>query len=470
MSNLLESLIGEMPGMKDLPPDEKKKMKKAIRATSEKVQSLDLEGIFKTALSNDTGKSGKKTAAINALLGDMPPPPPKADKPDKPDKLDKVSKSKRKKGRNSHKKKPKTPDKQYQLNLSLNELYSGKTSKRLTVRVDRRVDLTEEDRKAYTEENGGEEPPEGAYKYENVKIKLPISDFLEAGMIDDDLIHFVGESDQAEKHDTGDIIACIVQDQHDVFEREGNDLWILNNKVSLYESYVGGFKFPHLDGRVLEIVPKDGEPLHADGGLRCIKNAGMPIKKEDVDEDGMIEDDDVRNGNSAENQEYGDLYIQFDLELPKKYEGEQLEMLSTICAKDEKGLSELEDKVKKLTDSGVEPYKITVDKAEDPYDESIEIDDDSNDSDEDSDEESVSEDEVDDSNDDSDETAEEEEGEETEDESEDEQESAAISDKAAIELLMEDAQEKGEAALDPEEAINSLKDTNVTKKKKSIKG
>ena len=76
MSNLLESLIGEMPGMKDLPPDEKKKMKKAIRATSEKVQSLDLEGIFKTALSNDTGKRGKKTAAINALLGDMPPPPP----------------------------------------------------------------------------------------------------------------------------------------------------------------------------------------------------------------------------------------------------------------------------------------------------------------------------------------------------------------------------------------------------------
>ena len=33
MSNLLESLIGEMPGMKDLPPEEKKKMKKAIKAT-----------------------------------------------------------------------------------------------------------------------------------------------------------------------------------------------------------------------------------------------------------------------------------------------------------------------------------------------------------------------------------------------------------------------------------------------------
>ena len=49
MSNLLESLIGEMPGMKELPPEERKKMKRAIKATSEKVQSLDLEGIFKNA-------------------------------------------------------------------------------------------------------------------------------------------------------------------------------------------------------------------------------------------------------------------------------------------------------------------------------------------------------------------------------------------------------------------------------------
>ena len=30
MSNLLESLIGEMPGMKELPPEERKKMKKAV--------------------------------------------------------------------------------------------------------------------------------------------------------------------------------------------------------------------------------------------------------------------------------------------------------------------------------------------------------------------------------------------------------------------------------------------------------
>ena len=70
MSNLLESLIGEMPGMKDLPPDEKKKMKNAIKATSEKVQSLDLEGIFKNALSDNTGSHGKRTspaAALNAL-------------------------------------------------------------------------------------------------------------------------------------------------------------------------------------------------------------------------------------------------------------------------------------------------------------------------------------------------------------------------------------------------------------------
>ncbi len=445
MSNLLESLIGEMPGMKDLPPEEKKKMKKAIKATSEKVQSLDLEGIFKNALSDNTGSSGKKTspaAALNALTS-LPPPPPEQTK----------EKSKKKKNRSSKKKKAKTPDKQYQLNLSLEELFSGKTTKRLTVRVDRRVELTQEDCEAYKQENN-EDPPEGAYKYDNVKIKLPISEHLEAGMIDDDLIYFKGESDQAEHHDTGDIIACIVQDQHDVFEREGNDLWILNNKVSLYESYVGGFKFIHLDGRLIEVVPKSGEPLHADGGLRCIKNAGMPVREDD-DEDGLVEDDEPREVSNSK-KEYGDLYIQFDLELPKTFEGENLEMLEKICGTTERD-EETEGKIKKLMESGKEPYKITVDKAEDPYDENVDLDE-SSDSDEDSDEDISTE-----------EDTEPEEEEDTEDDTDDEESARLAADKAAVELLMEEAQEKGETDLVPEELMETMKDSGGKKRKKSIK-
>ena len=102
-------------------------MKNAIKATSEKVQSLDLEGIFKNALSDNTGSHGKRTspaAALNALtsLTSLPPPPEHT-----------KEKSKKKKNRSSKKKKAKTPDKQYQLNLSLEELFSGKTTKRLTL-------------------------------------------------------------------------------------------------------------------------------------------------------------------------------------------------------------------------------------------------------------------------------------------------------------------------------------------------
>ena len=477
MSNLLESLIGEMPGMKELPPEEKKKMKRAIKATSEKVQSLDLEGIFKSALTENTGRHNNKKAALNALMkndspSNIPPPPPPIAKED--NKTKPKEKSKKKKNRNSKKKKPRTPDKQYQLNLSLEELFSGKTSKRLTVRVDRRVDITDEDREAYKQENN-EDPPEGAYKYDNVKIKLPISDFLEAGMIDDDLIHFVGESDHAEGSETGDIIACIVQDQHDVFEREGNDLWILNNKVSLYESYVGGFKFVHLDGRLIEIAPKSGEPLHADGGLRCIKNAGMPIREEDDDDDGRVEDDENKEATVSQKQEYGDLYVQFDLELPKTFDGENLEMLKKICdnkENDEEVESGKVSKVNKLIESGVEPYKITVDKAEDPYDEDNADMDDSSDSDEDTDDDSCTENDSDDTEDSDTEDLEGGEDDETEDETEDDDDSPAAiaADKAAIELLMEEAKENGGSGLDPAQLLESVKETNGKKRKKGIKG
>ncbi len=483
MSNLLESLIGEMPGMKELPPEERKKMKRAIKATSEKVQSLDLEGIFKNALSDGNGKHNNKKsspdAILNAIMKDdspsnMPPPPPTD--PQQHNTKSK-EKSKKKKNRNAKKKKPRTPDKQYQLNLSLEELFSGKTSKRLTVRVDRRVDITDEDREAYKQENN-QDPPEGAYKYDNVKIKLPISDFLEAGMIDDDLIHFVGESDHAEGSETGDIIACIVQDQHDVFEREGNDLWILNNKVSLYESYVGGFKFVHLDGRLIEIAPKSGEPLHADGGLRCIKNAGMPIREEDEDDDGLVEDDENREAATSQKQEYGDLYVQFDLELPKTLDDENLELLKKICSTQETGAetsSSKDSNVNKLIESGVEPYKITVDKAEDPYDdENVDMDD-SSDSDEDSDEEDSSTEngsESEDSDIEELEELEEVEGDETGEETEEEDDSPAAiaADKAAIELLMEEAKENGGSELNPEQLLQSVKESNGKKRKKSIKG
>ena len=64
MSALLESVINGMPGVKDLPKEEKKKMKRAIRETSEKVKQLDLESLIKDSfnLTDDNNQESTKVS------------------------------------------------------------------------------------------------------------------------------------------------------------------------------------------------------------------------------------------------------------------------------------------------------------------------------------------------------------------------------------------------------------------------
>ena len=439
MSSVLENVLSAMPGMEKLPPEEKKKMKKAIKATTEKVQSMDLEGIFKDAM----GTEGP------------PPPPSKSEIVERKDatSASKTSSSSKPKKEKKKKKVPKTrtPDKQYQINLSLEELFLGKTSKKLTVRVERRAELTDEDRKLYLE-HSGEEAPENSYKYESTKIKQIISERLEPGMMDDDEIVFVGQADEAENSITGDIVASIVQDQHPLFERENNDLWILNKKVSLAESYFGGFKFAHLDGRLIEIAPKVGEPLHSDGGLRRIPNAGMPIREPDDDEDGVVEDE--TTGPKETVISYGDLYIQFELDLPESFAPEQEEALRAIFPDSKNDTSPL---TAELIESGAEIHKKYIEKVDDPYDneETMEDDDSSDDSDDD---ESDSEEDSDEDSDeeDSDDTDESEESEEDDESVEDFEEAQRLADEAVMELLMEESKKKGGKGMSAEEAKSEM--------------
>ena len=419
MSSVLESVLSNMPGMEELPAAEKKKMKKAIRATTEKVQSLDLEGIFKDAMEPDNNKKN-----------DVPPPPPEQlVKKDRHRESSKHSSSKKPKKQKVPKQR--TADKQYSINLSLEELYLGKTSKKLTVRVNRKTELTEDDRKTYLEHEG-EEAPENAYKYASQKIKHSISERLEPGMMDDDIIVFEKEADEEENHITGDIVATIVQDQHPLFERENNDLWILNKKISLAQSYYGGYKFAHLDGRLIEIVPALGEPLHSEGGLRRIPNAGMKIREEEDDEedDGAVEDPDSPG---KPKPEYGDLYIQFELELPETISEEHKEVLHGIFPEPEE---EVDPNTKALLESGEESSKKTVEKVEDnwggDYGDSDEEDDDDDDEEEsDSETEQTDESEEDDLV-------------ESDNSENSDTESETIADQAALELLMEEAKSNGE--------------------------
>ena len=417
MTKMLESVLGAMPGMDQLPSEEKKKMKKAIKATTEKVQSMDLEGIFRDAMGGEQGGES------------LPPPPPTPSRKKK--KLKKPPKQR-------------TPDKQYQINLSLEELYRGETNKKLTVRVERKAELTDEDRVRY-KEHSGEDAPENSYKYASTKIKHTISDRLEPGMMDDDIIVFEKQADEAENHITGDIIASIVQDQHSLFERENNDLWILNKKISLAQSYFGGFKFAHLDGRLIEIVPQSGEPLHADGGLRRIPNAGMPIRNEDDDDDGIVEDDQEASGGPPV-QAYGDLYIQFDLELPEQIL-DRTAMETLFPAVDD----EMDPATKALIEENAEVHKRMMEKVDDPYESANYDDDDDEDDDDDDDDED---------DDDSDEDTEPETDDDEDDEDEDDSEAEDAANQAAIELL----EEEGYSENDIKEELENMKKGKKSKK------
>ena len=76
----------------------------------------------------------------------------------------------------------------------------------------------------------------------------------------------------------GDVVLVVEQQEHGVFKRRGNDLF-MTKKIMLYEALCG-FKFllTHLDGRQLLIQGKPGEVVKPDA-VMCVKGEGMPNHK-----------------------------------------------------------------------------------------------------------------------------------------------------------------------------------------------
>jgi DnaJ family protein A protein 2 len=143
------------------------------------------------------------------------------------------------------------------------------------------------------------------------KVKKTLEVFVEKGMTNGNKIVFHGESDQAPGVEPGDLIFVVVQKKHDVFTRQGNDLFI-EKKLTLHEALTGfQFTIPHMDGRVLVIKSATGEIIKPDD-IRSINGEGMPMR-----------------GNPLNK---GKLYINFKIEFPKQnfFKAEQLASLRTI--------------------------------------------------------------------------------------------------------------------------------------------
>ena len=187
---------------------------------------------------------------------------------------------------------PRTKDLHFTLNVTLEELHSGKV-KKLAVRRKRLI--TDGKKKTVTEE------------------KKKISVNIEPGMFDEQVITFNKQADEKEGYETGDIVITLCCAEHDEYEREGNNL-LVEKEISLSEAYDCQMTITHLDGREINI---SSSPINVFGeeieSYRKLKGFGMPVYGSD--------------------NEFGDLIIKFKPVVPDNITSEQLQTLKELFPK-----------------------------------------------------------------------------------------------------------------------------------------
>lgn len=187
---------------------------------------------------------------------------------------------------------PRTKDLHFTLNVTLEELYSGKI-KKLAVRRKRMVE--EGSKKSIVDE----------------KKKITVN--IEPGMFDEQVITFNKQADEKEGYETGDIIITLCSAEHEKFEREGDNL-LMELAISIYEAFDCNMTITHLNGKEFNILSSPinifGEEIEC---YRKLKGYGMPVLgKEDT---------------------YGDLIIKFKPIIPQSLTDEQLFNLKGLFPK-----------------------------------------------------------------------------------------------------------------------------------------
>jgi len=128
------------------------------------------------------------------------------------------------------------------------------------------------------------------------KDKKILQVYIDKGMKHGQKIVFAGEADEAPGLEPGDIIFVVTEKKHEMFKRNGNDLYLEFNLL-LVEALCGfTLTITHLDDRSLVIKSASGEVV-TPGEIRLIQNEGMPLYKKPY--------------------EKGNMYVQFNVEFPK---------------------------------------------------------------------------------------------------------------------------------------------------------
>ena len=201
---------------------------------------------------------------------------------------------------------PRTKDIEITLNVNLEDFYNG-TKKKLAVRRKRLVKDPQTNKMIQIEEKK--------------KIIIPIL----PGMRDEQTITFNKEADEAQGHETGDIVVKLLENAHSRFEREADNLFIIKD-ISLYEAFALScgqkinLSVKHLDGSYL-ILKADDKPLHDKDGIRKVSGEGMPFYQKEGK---------------------GDLYVRFNLVLPEKFKSEDMEIVKKLFPPCNEDLTQVE--------------------------------------------------------------------------------------------------------------------------------
>jgi DnaJ family protein B protein 4 len=143
-----------------------------------------------------------------------------------------------------------------------------------------------------------------ATEIETMNIEIP------QGVTENEIIVLRNRGNMLDEHITGDIKICITILNHELFKRHGNDL-IYQKKLSLKEALCGfSLEIKHLNGKLLTMnnLNNIAHPtIIKPGYKKVVQNMGM-----------------IRN------MQYGNLFIEFEIEFPDKLSNEQLIALKHI--------------------------------------------------------------------------------------------------------------------------------------------
>ncbi|KAL6055360.1 DnaJ subfamily A member 2 [Balamuthia mandrillaris] len=112
--------------------------------------------------------------------------------------------------------------------------------------------------------------------------------YIDKGMKHKQKITFAGEGDQEPGVLPGDVIIILKQLEHPVFRREGANLF-MEQEISLFEALCGfAYTIKHLDGRTLLVKSPPGGEVIKPGDVKVIPNEGMPIHRRPFDKGQLI--------------------------------------------------------------------------------------------------------------------------------------------------------------------------------------